>query len=168
MRLFRTGAILRCTKVTLLVSFAIYSGLVALGNLVDPATNLAFVEHVLSMDTTFGRPPLMARAIESAALHQGAFAFIVAVEVSIAALCAWGAWRTSRALGSDAEAFHEAKSPGLVGMLLGLLLWFFGFQVLGGEWFASWQSETWSGLDAASRITTFLLGSLIFLSLPDE
>ena len=168
MPLCRTGPAVRLVKVTLLAMFGAYAALVTLGNGVDPQTNLAFVEHVLRMDTTFGRPALMTRAIDAPALHRTAFALIVATELLVAGLCLWGALRMARALPKDPSTFHDAKAPGILGMGLGLLLWFFGFQVVGGEWFASWQSELWNGLDAASRITTFLLGSLIFLSLRDE
>ena len=47
------------------------------------------------------------------------------------------------------------------------LVWFFGFMVVAGEWFAMWQSQTWNGQDAAFRFYVTALAVLIFVSLPD-
>jgi predicted small integral membrane protein len=164
----RTDRLVRGTKVVLLASFGVYAGLVTLGNVVDPETNLAFVEHVLRMDTTFGRPALRGRAIEDPNTHRMMFGLIVATEAMISGLCLWGSIRLVRAIRCGADHFHAAKATGVSGLLLGLLLWFLGFQVVGGEWFVSWQSDLWNGLDPASRITTFLLGSLIFVTLRND
>jgi predicted small integral membrane protein len=46
-------------------------------------------------------------------------------------------------------------------------LWFFGFVVVGGEYFAMWQSKMWNGQEAAFRIATTMLAALVFISLPD-
>jgi predicted small integral membrane protein len=48
------------------------------------------------------------------------------------------------------------------------MLWFLGFEVVGGEWFAMWQSATWNGLAAAERILSFLVLTLILLHFKDE
>ena len=163
-----TRFVIRGSKVALLIFFGLYAGLVTLGNLSDPGSNMSFVDHVFSMDTTFQSESLMARAITAPLAHRVAFATIVATEAVISALCLWGAFRLFRAREKEADDFHAAKGTALLGLLLGLGLWFFGFQVVGGEWFASWQSESWNGLNAASRITTFLLGTLVFVSLRND
>ena len=163
-----TRFVIRGSKVALLIFFGMYAGTVTLGNLSDPGSNMMFVEHVFSMDTTFQSENLMARAITEPRVHRVAFAAIVATEAVIAALCLWGSFRLFRARKGDANEFHAAKGTALLGLVLGLGLWFFGFQTVGGEWFASWQSESWNGLNAASRITTFLLGALVFVSLKND
>jgi len=40
--------------------------------------------------------------------------------------------------------------------------------VIGGEWFAMWQSNTWNGLASAERILSFLVLTLILLHLKEE
>ena len=50
----------------------------------------------------------------------------------------------------------------MAGLTLGFGLWFFGFLVVAGEYFAMWQSHTWNGQQAAFRLTTVILGMLIF------
>jgi predicted small integral membrane protein len=51
--------------------------------------------------------------------------------------------------------------------LLGFLLWFFGFIVIGGEWFCMWQSEQWNGIGAAFRFVVIIMFTLLFTALPE-
>jgi predicted small integral membrane protein len=55
----------------------------------------------------------------------------------------------------------------VAGLTIGFGLWFFGFIVIGGEYFAMWQSNIWNGQEGAFRFVIMILGGLIFLSLPD-
>ena len=68
----------------------------------------------------------------------------------------------------EPEAFADAKPLALVGLVMGLLLYGVGFTVIGGEWFAMWQSQTWNGLDSAARF--ILLDGIVLLVLlaPDD
>jgi predicted small integral membrane protein len=50
---------------------------------------------------------------------------------------------------------------------MGFLVWFFGFMVVGGEWFAMWQSTTWNGQEGAFRFYMPLLAVLVFVNQPD-
>jgi predicted small integral membrane protein len=45
-------------------------------------------------------------------------------------------------------------------------VWFFGFMVVGGEWFSMWQSPTWNGQEAAFRFYMTILAVLIPMQLP--
>src|SRR6516164_8174149 len=64
-------------------------------------------------------------------------------------------------------ASSRAKGWAIAGLTVGFGLWFFGFMVIAGEYFAMWQSKLWNGQEAAFRIATEMLGVLIFVSLPD-
>ena len=64
-------------------------------------------------------------------------------------------------------AFNEAKSLVIAACTFAFLVWFFGFMVVAGEWFAMWQSQTWNGQEAAFRFYMAVLGVLIFVALPD-
>lgn len=160
-----TSRVLRTAQIAIVAFLGFYVALVAWGNFSDPDTNFIFVEHVMRMDTTFERPALMTRSIDSPALHRLAFGFIVFAEWVIAALCLLGAALLARRLGAEPATFHAAKGVGLLGLLGAACLWFFGFQVIGGEWFASWQSEEWNGLDSAGRISTYALVGLILVGM---
>jgi predicted small integral membrane protein len=132
--------------VALIGAFAL---LVAWNNLRDPQSNLRLVGHLMSMDTVFPDSRLRSRAITSPAAHRLAFGLIVAVQLATAALCLGGAAILIRALGAGAAEFHAAKATAFAGLGLGFALWFGGFMVIGGQWFASWQSKQWSGRESA-------------------
>jgi predicted small integral membrane protein len=51
---------------------------------------------------------------------------------------------------------------------LGFIVWFFGFMVIGGEWFQMWQSSQWNGQEAAFRFYLTILAVLIFVMQKDE
>jgi predicted small integral membrane protein len=70
-------------------------------------------------------------------------------------------------LRAPAEVFNRSKVWAVAGLTVGFGLWFFGFMVIAGEYFAMWQSKIWNGQDAAFRIATVILGVLVFVSLPD-
>ncbi|MBB6173743.1 putative small integral membrane protein [Nocardiopsis mwathae] len=163
---------LRAAKSAVLASVSLFCLLIVFGNVTDYWVNFEFVARVLSMD---GRIEDLAaasnidyRAVTAPALHHAAYALIIAVELFVAVACGIGAWRTARAARGDDAAFDAAKTWGIIGLTAGILLWFTGFQAIGGEWFGMWMSEAWNGLPAADRITTFFLGALIFLSLRND
>ncbi len=47
-------------------------------------------------------------------------------------------------------------------------LWFFGFIVVGGEWFQMWQSANWNGQPSAFRVSACIALVLIALLLPER
>jgi predicted small integral membrane protein len=69
---------------------------------------------------------------------------------------------------APAGRFNAAKSAVVLGVGLGFLLWFTGFMVIGGEWFAMWQSKEWNGVPSAFRFDVVLLLVLIFVMQPDS
>ena len=117
---------IRAAKVATVAAIALFASLVAFGNLTDYDTNLAFVQHVLSMDTTFASSTIKYRAITDPALVRAAYALIIATEVATAVLCWIGAGVLVRRLSADAAAFNRAKSLAIVGLTLGFLLWHVG------------------------------------------
>jgi predicted small integral membrane protein len=122
---------------------------------------------VMSMDTTFPGNALMYRAITTPALWHLAYAIIIAAEATAGLLYLVGAVQLFRARHASGAAFNRAKSGVIAASLLGFLIFFFIFMVIGGEWFAMWQSKDWNAQDAAFRFYMAVLGVLIFVSLPD-
>ncbi len=68
---------------------------------------------------------------------------------------------------NDLKKFIDSKDIPTLGLTLGIFLWFFGFIVIGGEWFMMWQSGRWNGSQGAFRITLILAVFLIYLNMPD-
>ena len=159
--------LIRLAKVAMIGSLAVYAFIVAYDNLVDYGSNYQFVRHVLSMDTTFPGNALMHRAVINESIWRVAYALIIAMEGLTALLLALGAVMLLGRLRAPAEIFNRSKVWAIAGLTVGFALWFFGFMVIAGEYFAMWQSKEWNGQEAAFRITTVILAVLIFVSLPD-
>jgi len=163
-----TMVLIRLAKVTMVGSLAAYAFIVAYNNVVDYGSNYQFVRHVLSMDTTFPDNALMHRSITNESIWRVAYALIMAMEGLTAFLLALGAVMLLARLRAPAEVFNRSKVWAVAGLTVGFALWFFGFMVIAGEYFAMWQSKEWNGQQAAFRITTEILAVLIFVSLPDR
>ncbi|MEU0254963.1 DUF2165 domain-containing protein [Streptomyces sp. NPDC006184] len=139
---------------------ALYIALVAIGNITDFGTNQQFVRHVLAMDTTFRDDALMWRAITSTGLQDTAYVLIIAWETVAAVLLVWGTYLWARG------RHGLARRVSTYGLLMLLLLFGAGFIAIGGEWFAMWQSKSWNGLDAATRVFLISGVALIVNHLP--
>ena len=163
-----TMVLIRLAKATMVGSLAAYAFIVAYNNVVDYGSNYQFVRHVLSMDTTFPDNALMHRSITNESIWRVAYTSIMAIEGLTAFLLALGAVMLLARLRAPAEVFNRSKVWAVAGLTVGFALWFFGFMVIAGEYFAMWQSKEWNGQQAAFRITTEILAVLIFVSLPDR
>ena len=71
---------MRLSKIVMCLCLAAFCFLVAFGNITDYGSNYAFVQHVLSMDTTFPGNALMYRSITNPALWTAGYWLIIAGE----------------------------------------------------------------------------------------
>ena len=157
----------RYAKIVMSVALASFCLLVAFDNLTDYGTNYLFVQHVLSMDTTFPGNALMYRSITNPVLWQLAYALIIAAEGATGVLFLAGTIRLFQVRNEPGAVFNAAKAYVVAGATLAFVVWFFGFMVVAGEWFAMWQSATWNGQEAAFRFYVAVLAVLIFVNQPD-
>ena len=141
----------RLLKIVIVAALALFAFLVTYDNVVDYGSNYDFVRHVLSMDTTFPGNALTSRAITAPAWWHLVYGIIIAGEALTCLAFARATADLSRALFRDAEQFNDSKRFVFIGAGLGFLVWFLGFMVVGGEWFAMWQSKAWNGQQAAFR-----------------
>lgn len=142
--------LLRGCKVLLVFLMALYYAVVAFGNITDPSGNLAFIGHIMSMDTIFPGSTLTWRAITNPVLHHIAYWIIILWQIVTAVLLVLGGvalWGTR----DSGPAFQQAKSMAFLGLTAGFSLYLFVFLIVGGEWFAMWQSETYNAQSAAYR-----------------
>ncbi|MBN8994704.1 MAG: DUF2165 domain-containing protein [Rhizobiales bacterium] len=157
--------LIRLCKIAFVAAVALFFTLVAFGNITDYNSNWQFVQHVLSMDTTFPDSSLHWRAITDPTIQTAGYWAIIATEIVVAILLWAGALRLLGAItGTD---FNRAKTIAIVGLSLGFLLYAVGFVAVGGEWFAMWQSQIWNGQQKAFEFLTMISAVLIFLALPD-
>src|SRR3972149_1930365 len=129
----QTMEAVRAAQALFVLWIGAFAALVALNNIVDYGTNLRFVQHVFSMDTTFADSKLRRRAIRWPSVHHFAYCAIIAAEALAAGLCVWGAGVLFGALDLSADAFHEAKTAAFVGLALGFSIWFGGVVGLGAR-----------------------------------
>lgn len=146
----------------LTATVALYTALVAFGNITDFDTNREFVRHVLAMDTTFKDDHLMWRAITSHTIQDLAYVAIIGWETLTAAVLSAGTvlWLRGR------RHHRRARRATTLGLVMSLLLFGMGFIAIGGEWFAMWQSAKWNGLAAAERNFLVVAVALIVIHLP--
>lgn len=155
---------LRTIKIMLVACIALFGGLVAFNNIVDYGSNYAFVEHVLTMDTTFEGNQLKYRAINEPFIHQAFYWLIILAEGVVGGLCVLGSWNMWQKRHQDKKQFNAAKKWANVGLALGILIWFTGFMTIGAEWFLMWQSTIWNGQAPAFRFIVVLFLVLIFIN----
>ncbi|MGY4535397.1 putative small integral membrane protein [Pseudomonas sp. TE3786] len=158
----------RITKLVMVAMVGLFALLVGADNILDYGTNFSYVQHVLAMDTV---PPSTLqhwRAISSPLVHHLTYALIIACELAIGVICLLGALRLSWARACRAAQFNAAKRTAIVGLVLGFALWFFGFMVVGGEWFQMWRSPAWNGQQAAFRFACCLGLVLLFVAQRDD
>jgi predicted small integral membrane protein len=136
---------------------------IVLGNTTDYETNYQFVEHVLKMDTTFSHSRIHYRSLDNPILFQASYGLIIGLEMLMSGCCLRGSWLLAKHLNSDPITFHAAKNWAVAGIIIGILIWFLGFEVIGGEWFAMWQSTSWNGLTSAERMVSFQVLTLLLL-----
>ena len=156
----------RSSKVALVWAVAFFGSLVVFNNLTDYGSNYRFVDHVLKMDTTFPDNGGMWRAIDSPFISHAAYNLIIFVEAAIAVLCWLGGFRLFRSI-NDSARFNEAKGIAVLGLTLGIILYFSGFITIGGEWFLMWQSDTWNGQQTAFCLVVIMGITLLYLIQPE-
>jgi predicted small integral membrane protein len=166
--MYSTSFLFRFAKTISVAGIGLLALLIVIGNTTDYYSNYFFVEHVMKMDTTFPGSHLHYRSINTPFLFHAGYILIILLEAFMAFCCIKGSWTMFINLKKDAAAFHASKNWAIAGIIIGILIWFVGFEVIGGEWFAMWQSAAWNGLAAAERILSFLALILILLHLKEE
>ena len=157
--------VVRACKVALVAAVALFFTCVAFGNITDYDSNWQFVQHVLSMDTTFPNSKLHWRAVTDTNVQHGAYWLIIGTQATTAVLL----WRTSVPIRYHSESrVARARALAVAGLTVGLLLYMVGFVTIGGEWFAMWQSVTWNGQQKAFEFIAIIGAVLLVLLLPEE
>jgi predicted small integral membrane protein len=154
---------IRVAKTLLVAGVAVFYTLVIFNNLTDFNSNYQFVQHVLSMDTTFPGNNGMWRAMPSPTWHLAFYLSIIAWEIATAILLWWGCARLFVALRLTAVEFNGAKQVPVMALTVSSLMWLVAFLSVGGEWFLMWQSPNWNGQEAAFR--NFVVVGMVLLIL---
>ena len=163
-----TSFLFRIVKTISVAASGLMAVFIVIGNTTDYYTNYYFVVHVMKMDTIFPASHVHYRSINNSVVYNAGYILIILMEAIMAFCCLKGSWQMFKNLKNDASAFHLSKNWAVAGIVVGIFIWFLGFEVIGGEWFSMSQSATWNGLAAAERVLSFLFFVLILLHLRDE
>lgn len=158
----------RLAKTTAVIAIGLMALLIVIGNTTDYFTNYLFVEHVMKMDTIFPGSNLQYRSVNNTFMFHAGYILLITMEAAMAFCCINGSRLLVKNLKSSAAVFHASKNWAVAGLTIGMIIWFLGFEVIGGEWFAMWQSKIWNGLAAAERILSFIVLVLILLHLKED
>lgn len=166
--MFTTPFLFRLAKTILVAGIGVLGLLIVLNNVTDYYTNYVFVSHVLKMDTVFPDSNVHYRSWDHPFLFHTVYILIILTELVMAFCCIKGGWQMVKNINKDPQSFHASKKWGIGGIIAGIMIWFIGFQVIGGEWFVMWQSTNWNGLAASERVLGVLILVLILLHFKDE
>lgn len=155
---------LRMVLAVLTAITSLHMGLITLGNISDFNTNRAFVEHVLTMDTTFGSSNTKWRAITDDWLITATYLTIIVWEflTTIALTVAFLWWLRAIVLKRGVVVACQLST---LGWLMQIILFGGGFLTIGGEWFQMWQSTEWNGTQSALQNFLIAAFGLILVNL---
>ncbi|WP_460147877.1 DUF2165 family protein [Pseudomonas sp. S2_A02] len=163
-----TAKTIRISKILLMAYISFFGLLVMYSNFTDYATNYEYVGHVLSMDTANNSEKTDYRAITSPMLHHRIYWLIITLEVTYTVYCLMGTYHLYRKLNASAKEFHEAKKFSIIGLMIGLFIYYVCLQVIGVEWFNMDKSQAWNAKDWARHIVDFMLPLLMYVALRIE
>lgn len=153
---------IRTCKAIITALVAGYITMVVINNILLPEANLAYVRHVMTMDTLPEPDAHLWRSITSPTVHIITFIIMVALEISAALLCWIGSWRMLQQ-----KHYRSGQTIASYGLTISMIIWFGIFFVIGGEWFLAWQTP-WGGLKSSIRVVTITGFTLIFINLPED
>jgi predicted small integral membrane protein len=139
-----------------------YFALIVLNNTTDYSSNFEFVKNVSNMHDTFNPALNGWRGTDNPILHHLLYASIIVTELVAAALLLYGAAIMYKQRNAPGFAFQLAKKWTTTGLVIGIVLWFFAFVTVGGEWFLMWQSSKWNAQSNAFFLTICFMLFLLF------
>ncbi len=159
---------LRLTQIVLCGASCVWVSILTFGNLTDYGSNFEFLSHVFAMDTTYPGNHLMYRSVTNPIIVTAFYWLTILGEIQTSILFGVATRALWVARKDSPEAFQKAKRHAVMATLSGFVVWYIGYMVIGGEWFAMWQSATWNGQQGAFRDYASLLIILLVILKKDE
>lgn len=155
---------LRYIKISMVTSIALFFSVISFNNITDPNSNWIYLQHTMSMDTTFHSPAIMWRAITNPVTQRVAYYIVIAWEILTAILCWIGCFTLLSKIKAQDDVFIKAKKTAYIGLFAGFVLYMFGFIIIAGEWFCMWQSKDWNAQLTAGLFISLIMFVMIFLA----
>ena len=158
---WRTARVATSVVVLIVASYYLLVGFDNITNPTNPAvSNWPFVRGVMSGE---GVPPdngIAWRFIDATWLQACAYIMVMVLETLTGILLLVAGVKGLRTSVNSAR-WREAQVLTFAGGALGLLLFFFGFIVIGGNWFIMYLNSEWNGMEPAFQISMLTMGMLI-------
>ena len=160
---------IRYLKIVLVSCAALLCLFYATHNVVNFEAAYGFVAAVLGQADHAAYPASIFPAITTPALVWAALVFICLLEYTAGIMTAMGAWVLWTARHDAAADFNAAKTLAVMGLGLGIVVWFGLFATLGGAGFQMWQTQLGSAsLTGAFQYTMQLGLVLLFVNMYDN
>ena len=154
---------IRLSKIVLSFAVGVWALVVAYGNVADYETNWIFVQQIMSMTAVQNDPDVAWRAVTSPLLQRLAYITIIIAEAIAGGFFVFAGVLMAKRLRGPVSAFQEAKTPFAIGLTVAVLVWFFAFMVIAGEWFQMWRSPTYNAQAAAFMFYSTILLSGVYI-----
>lgn len=105
--------------------------------------NYQFVKHVMSMDTV--KTSVNWRSINTPILWEISYNLLIIFEIATFLTGVIGLIQLIKNFNKEKKIFEKSKFFGYITFFLSILVWFFGFIDIGGEWFKMFLSPSWNG-----------------------
>lgn len=148
------------------MSVALFITIIAIHNMIDYQVNYDYLTQIMSMEHTF-KSKVMSHAITNPVLCHLALTMIIIWEVMASGILWFGAIKSFRNL-NDSSNFEASKQLATIGLLFLLLMFGFIFYAIGGQYFASWQSQVYNSVHAANKYFPFVGIITILWMMPER
>lgn len=164
MRSWSVWRIARIVTSLFIFMVAAYYLVVAFDNITNPtnpnASNWPFVQGVLSGDGVPADSGFEWRFIDATWFHAISYIAVMALETLTGLLLLTAGVKGLRA-SERSPHWAQAQRLTFVGGFLGLSVFFFGFMVVGGNWFIMYLNSKWDGLMPAFQNSVMTMTMLI-------
>lgn len=151
---------------------AVFIGAIGLLFFLDNLFNLQTAHAVVSMVVSGAEQPyyqMIGPAVTASWLSWTALFTIMAGELAVGLLGLAGAVQMILARSGSAESFNHAKRLAVLGGVVGMLVWYGFFIVIGESYFNMWQFPTGLGsVEGAFRYGTVCAVLMFYVRLPDD
>ena len=158
---WRTARVMTSLFILMVASYYLVVGFDNITNPTNPnASNWPFVQGVLSGDGVPADSGFQWRFIHATWFEALAYIGVMAAETLTGVILLIAGIKGLRG-SARCPSWGQAQKWTFVGGFLGLLVFFFGFMVVGGNWFIMYLNSKWNGLEPAFQISVMTTAMLI-------
>lgn len=158
---WRTARVITSLVILMVAAYFLVVGFDNITNPTNPnASNWPFVQGVISGDGVPADSGFQWRFIDATWFQAISYVLVMAMETLTGVILLIAGLKGLRAAQSSSR-WDRAQKWTLVGGFLGLGVFFFGFMVVGGNWFIMYLNSKWNGLEPAFQNSVMTVSMLV-------